>query len=116
MSLLSEYMEKFIYMNKTMAPDGYGGYTTAYTEGATLMAAAVLNTSPEMLVAEKQGVSAAYTITTGREINLQYHDVLKRARDGKIFRVTSDGDDNWAPKSGTLNMRNVRAEEWELTT
>lgn len=116
MSLLTEYMENFIYMNKTIAPDGYGGYVTTYTEGTTIRAAAVINTSNEMMVAEQQGVKALYTITTGREVNLQYHDVLKRARDSKIFRVTSDGDDNWAPKSGTLNMRNVTAEEWELAT
>lgn len=114
MSLLSEYMEPFVYLVRSIVPDGYGGYDTVYSNGATIKAAAVLNSSPEMIVAEKQGIAPAYTITTGREINLQYHDVIQRKRDGKIFLITSDGDDNKAPKSGTLNMRNVRAEEWEL--
>jgi hypothetical protein len=37
-----------------------------------------------------------------------------RNSDGKIFRITSDGDDNHTPKSATLDMRQVSAEEWSL--
>lgn len=116
MSLLSEYMETFVYMVKTITPDGYGGYSTQYNAGAAIQAAAVLNTTPQVVVAEKMDIAPSYTITTGREINLQYHDVIKRERDGKVFRVTSDGDDNKTPASTRLNMRNVTAEEWELTS
>ena len=116
MNLLEEAMENCILMNKTYEPDGYGGTTTAWTNGPEIKAAIVLNSSMESRIAEKQGVTALYTITTGKAINLQYHDVLKRVEDGKYFRVTSDGDDNKTPNSATLNMRNVTAEEWELTS
>jgi hypothetical protein len=68
----------------------------------------------EAKIAEKQGVTAVYTITTGRGINLQYHDVLKRVRDSKIFGVTSDGEDMYTPNSATLDMRQVSAESYEL--
>jgi hypothetical protein len=47
-------------------------------------------------------------------MNLQYHDIFRRVEDGKIFRVTSDGDDKKTPESATLNMREVTAEEWSL--
>jgi hypothetical protein len=57
-------------------------------------------------------VTGLYTIITEKNINLQYHDVVKRLRDEKIFRVTSDGDDKRTPASAGLNMRNVSAEEW----
>jgi hypothetical protein len=40
--------------------------------------------------------------------------VFVRKRDGKIFRVTSDGDDKATPKSTVLDMRQVTAEEWSL--
>jgi hypothetical protein len=40
--------------------------------------------------------------------------VFRRNRDGKIFRVTSDGDDKHTPISATLNMRVVTAEEFKL--
>ena len=115
MSLLDEYMEKCIIYNKVTTGDGYGGYITTWQEGPEFNAAIDLNTSMEARIGEIQGVKALYTVTTGKELNLQYHDVFKRKRDDKIFRVTSDGDDKKTPDSASLNMRQVSAEEWSLT-
>lgn len=115
MSLLSEAMENCIMLDKRTTADGYGGYITSWIEGAEFQAAIVLDNSIEARIAEKQGVTALYTITTKKAVNLQYHDVFRRLKDGKIFRVTSDGDDNHTPASANLNMRQVSAEEWELT-
>ena len=115
MSLLSEAMDNCIMLDKRTSSDGgYGGYSTSWVEGAEFQAAIVLDSSMEARIAEKQGVTALYTITTEKNINLQYHDVFKRLEDGKIFRVTSDGDDKHTPNSASLNMRQVSAEEWEL--
>lgn len=114
MSLLDDYMEDCIILNSATVNDGYGGYITEWTEGAKFKAAIDLNTSMEARIGETQGVTALYTITTSRNLNLQYHNVFKRLSDGKIFRVTSDGDDKKTPKSATLDMRQVSAEEWRL--
>lgn len=114
MSLLSEAMEKCIMLDKRTEADGYGGYITTWVDGAEFLAAIVLDSSMEARIAEQQGVTALYTITTKKAINLQYHDVFRRIRDGKIFRVTSDGDDKKTPGSANLNMRQVSAEEWVL--
>lgn len=115
MSLLSEAMENCIMLDKRTTADGYGGYITSWVEGAEFQAAIVLDNSIEARLAEQQGVTALYTITTKKAVNLQYHDVFKRFSDGKIFRVTSDGDDKKTPNSANLNMRQVSAEEWILT-
>ena len=114
MSLLSEAFEKCIMLDKTTAPDGYGGIITGYSNGAEFSAAIVFDTSIEARTAEKQGVTSLYTITTPRTISLQYHDIFRRSSDGKIFRVTSDGDDKFTPQSSSLDMRQVTAEEWKL--
>ena len=114
MSLLSQAMENCIMLDKRTTADGYGGSVTSWVEGAEFQAAIVLDTSIQARVAEKQGVTALYTITTNKAVNLQYHDVFKRLSDGKIFRVTSDGDDKKTPNSASLNMRQVSAEEWVL--
>lgn len=116
MSLLEEAMERCTLLNKTTVADGYGGYRTAYVNGAAFDAAIVFDTSIEARVAEKQGVTNLYTVTTKRSLTLEYHDVFRRNRDGKIFRVKSDGDDNRTPLSAGLNMRQVTAEEWEIPT
>ena len=114
MSLLSEAMEKCTMLDKQTVADGYGGYVVQYVDGASFSAACVLDNSMQARVAQQQGVTALYTVTTGKELNLQYHDVFRRERDGKIFRVTSDGDDKATPASAYLNMRQVSAEEWSL--
>lgn len=116
MSLLSEAMEQCVILNKQTEADGYGGYRTTWIDGAPFDAAIVLDSSMQARIGEKQGVTALYTVTTVKALNLQYHDVFRRVEDGKIFRVTSDGDDKHTPVSATLNMRQVSAEEWELSS
>ena len=115
MSLLSEAMESCTMQDKTTVEDGYGGVITVYNDGANFDAACVLDNSMQARAAEQQGVKALYTVTTNKSINLQFHDIFRRNRDGKIFRVTSDGDDDRTPASAYLNMRQVSAEEWSLS-
>ena len=114
MSLLSEAMEMCIMLDKSTQADGYGGYKTVWTNGAEFMAAIVLDSSIEARTAQAQGVTALYTVTTTKAMNLQYFDVFRRVSDGKIFRVKSDGNDKKTPNSASLNMRQVSAEEWTL--
>ena len=115
MSLLSEAMEKCIMLNKNSQPDGYGGRIDVWVESEfDFDAAIVFDTSIEARRAEAEGVRSLYTVTTEKTVTLEYHEVFKRLRDGKIFRVKSDGDDKYTPSSANLNMRQVTAEEWTL--
>lgn len=114
MSLLLDAMESCTLLDKTTTADGMGGYVVSYKDGAPFNAAIVLNSSMQARVAEHDGVTALYTVTTTRVLNLQFHDVFRREKDGKIFRVTSDGDDKYTPASASLDMRQVSAEEWSL--
>ena len=116
MSLLSEAMEKCTMLDKRTVADGYGGYITQYVDGAEFDAAIVLDNSLQARIAEKDGVTALYTVTTTKSLNLQFHDAFRREADKKIFRVTSDGDDKRTPASAALNMRQVSAEEWKIPT
>lgn len=115
MSLLSEAMEPCTMLDKRTVSDGRGGFETSWVEGATFDAAIVLDTSTQAKIAQAQGVTGLYTVTTKKLVNLQYHDVFRRASDNKVFRVTSDGDDKKTPASARLNMRQVSAEEWSFT-
>lgn len=115
MSLLSDTMEPFVMMDKATTKDEYGSIHRNWQEGAEITAAAVFDTSIEARIAGVQGVTSLYTITTPRAVTLEYHDVIKRLSDGKIFRVTSDGDDKKTPALAGLDMRLVTAEEWSLT-
>lgn len=115
MSLIDDFMDKCIILNKVTTADGYGGYITTWVDGAEFDAAITFDTSMQARTADKAGVTSLYTVTTSRALTLEYHDVFRRVRDGKVFRVTSDGDDKFTPASATLDMRQVTAEEWSVT-
>jgi len=113
-SLLDEAMTECTMLNKISSDDGYGGEIINWIEGSHFKAAITFDTSIEARVAEQQNVSSLYTVTTKKDKTLEYHEVFRRELDGKIFRVTSDGDDKATPNSAKLNMRQVTAEEWSL--
>lgn len=112
MSLLDEAMEGVVFLEKERKPDGESGFITTWKEGELFQAAITFDTSIQARTAEKQGVRSLYTVTTRKSIVLGYHDVFKRLSDGKIFRVTSDGDDKHTPAFASLSIRQVTAEEW----
>lgn len=112
MSLLSDAFERCEMLHKITEEDTFGSDKTRWVTGATFDAAIVFDTSIEARTAQAQGVSSVYTVTTHRSKLLEYHEVFRRIRDGKIFRVTSDGDDKYTPASTALDMRQVTAEEY----
>lgn len=114
MSLLNEYTTHCVLMVQTSVTDSEGGFTTSWVDGEAFDAAITYDSSTQGRTAEHNGVTALYTVTTVREKVLKFHDVFKRVNDGKIFRVTSNGDDNATPKSAGINMRQVSAEGWVL--
>lgn len=114
MSLLAEAMTECRFLNRSRVADGEGGYSLVWTEGDAFNAAIVLDSSMQAKIAEAQGVTAVYTVTTDKSLVLEFHEVFRRVSDGMVFRVTSNGTDNATPNSARLNMRQVSAERWTL--
>lgn len=114
MSLLNQAMTDVVLMDKRREPDGEGGFITDWIESVVFQAAITFDTSMESRIGEKQGVSSRYTVTTSKATKLDYHDIIKRLSDGKVFRITSDGDDKQTPKSASFQFLQVTAEEWVL--
>lgn len=112
MSLLDESMEGCCFLEKKHVSDGEGGFINEWTEGEHLNAAITFDTSMAARAAAKQGVRNLYTVTTRKGVALEFHDVIKRISDGKVFRITSDGADRQTPNTARLDMRIVTAEEW----
>lgn len=115
MNLFDTQTEAFCYVNAAKVPDGEGGITTVWTDGAEFQANAYLKNSTQAKIAEQMGVTSLYTITTRTNIILEFPDIIRRISDGEVFRITSDGTDNKTPDSATLDMRQVSAEKWRLT-
>lgn len=114
MSLLDDAFENFVILNKITSSDGYGGIDTTWTEGAVIQGAIVYDGSTQMKIAQAMGVTSAYTLTVRKGLEFDYHDVIRRQSDGKVFRITSNSDELKTPKSAGLNMLQYSAEEWTL--
>lgn len=113
-TLFERMFEEFAPMVLTTSADGEGGQTTAWTAGTSFLAVAVFDSDTEKNTGAEAGVASKYTITVPKTVTLSYHDVIKRTRDNKIFRITSDGDDVVTPSMATFSFIEVKAEEWEL--
>lgn len=114
MSLLENAMETCIFLVKERTPDGEGGFYVDWQEGAEFQAAFDFNASIQAKIAEKQGVSSLYKVTTAKGVNIDYHEVFKRLSDGKIFRATSDWDDMQTPVTASFQYEQVDAEEYVI--
>lgn len=114
MSLLNDAMTACILLDRTRTPDGEGGFTDQWTDSVAFDAAITFDTSMEARIGSKQGVTSRYTVTVQRGLKLEFHDVFRRLSDGKIFRVTSDGDDKVTPPMASFSFSQVTAEEWKL--
>ena len=114
MSLIDETMTTVVLMEKTRQPDGEGGFITEWVDGVAFEAAITFDTSMKSRIAEKQGVTSRYTVTTNKNAKLEFHDVIRRLSDGKVFRISSDGDDVQTPDRATFQFLQVEAEEWVL--
>lgn len=110
MSLVDNAMEKSYIIDKVTTLDDYGSVKVTYKQGAEIKIAYSLDTSATARIAEQEGISNRYTLTTRRNINLKYPDIVQRASDSKYFRITSDGSDNKTPSSAGIDMRQVEAE------
>lgn len=116
MMLIDAFKEECVLMNEIHRPDGEGGMFTEWQESDVVFEAAIVNDSSTLaMIAEKQGVTSTYTITTDASMVLRFPNVIKRLHDGAIFRITSNGDDAKAPSVSTIQISQVKAERWELT-
>ena len=114
MSLIDEAMTPCMMVDRTTQPDGEGGIVTTWVEGAAFNAAITFDNSIEAKTAAVQGVTSLYTVTVPKRVKLEYHDVFRRLSDGKVFRVTSNGDDKITPERASFQFAQVSAEEYVL--
>lgn len=115
MSLIENFKVPCVLMERSRVSDDEGGWTTGWVEGPEFQAAIVRNSSLTARIAEKEGLTNVYTVTTSVNAALEFHDVFKRVSDGQVFRVTSNGDDVQTPEQATFQFQQVSAEEWTLS-
>lgn len=112
--MIQDFEETFYRMTPTETPDGEGGFTKSYVQGAAVSVALFVNQSLEAQKAMAQGVRSIYTLNFDKSITLAYDEYIKRASDSAIFRITSDPSDNETPSVTDLGRRTATAEKTRL--
>lgn len=113
-ALFELMMEPCIELRKTRHEDDEGGYWYTYDEGVRFDAAIVKDKTLAAKVAEKEGVTAVYTVTTKKEMELEFHEVFRRLSDGAVFRVTGSSEDGKTPPMASFQFAQTSAERWTL--
>lgn len=119
---LENFMGDWEILVPNRISDGEGGFTTrGWKQDVTIKLAAVRDSTMSASVAEKEGATSVWTVTTKKGVDLPYHTVLRclsddRIATGTILRTTSKPGEMQTPSFAGLNMSQVLAESWELTT
>ncbi len=114
MMLFENFYEQCQLIEKKRTPDGLGGFTTTWEPGPEFMAAVIKDSSLQARVAQKEGVTEVYTVTFSKGLDLEFHDVFRRAKDGLTYRVTSNVKDSETPDGAGFQFGQATAERWDL--
>ena len=90
------------------------GPVERYTAGAGFMAYLRKDASPEIRVAERQGIREQYTVVVPKAEVLRRDDVFRRESDGLTFRCTSSTTDAEAPEMASLQIAKASCERWDI--
>lgn len=113
--LYERMFEPFVFLEKRHVPDGEGGFVESYENGYEFEGTAVLDTTLQARIAEKDGLYNVYTVYTRKKVRLAFGDIVKRVSDGMALRITSNGYEKTTPAGSAIDLNAASAERWELT-
>ena len=112
--LIDDFKEKCKLMEKQTVSDGAGGFETKYVESIEFECAIVTSATVSQRVAEKTLGKASFQLTVPLDLNLDYHDIIKR-EDGTFIRCTSESEHVKTPKGSSFQFRQVTGEQYVLS-
>ena len=113
MSLLQKNMEWLSVLKKTESDDELGGYHLSYEATKRFKAAITIDRDNTQISADRSQLDPIYKITTTRQEELLFHDVIQKENTGECMRIISTGDKK-TPKGAGLDMRVYLAEPYDL--
>lgn len=112
---VTDFFEAFTFLDYVSVDDGLGGMKFEFRDGATFSAGIIANSSTEAEIAYRSGVKTIFTIITEWGVELEHRDVIRRERDGRMYKITGNAIDNTAPDfADEVRTREVTAEVFEL--
>lgn len=107
-----DYAETITVMERTLMPDGLGGFEEKWTEGVQFKGTLRTSNNIQTLIAEQQGVTGTYLLLYPNTLPLRYGDILKK--DNRFFRINSEPEDGKPPTISTLDFISVTLEHYNM--
>lgn len=107
---LADFFEDFVIQSVTYVSTGFGTFEPQYTDGATFKAGISTASSTEARIAERNGMKTIYNIAHLPAITLHREDRVRRVKDGRVYRITSDSPDMTTPDKAEVQFAQVTAE------
>lgn len=107
---LEDFFEPFFTQDYEAVSNGMGGLMKKYTDKDKIQAGCSTESSTQAEIAYRAGTKTIYRITVPKGIVLRPGDVLRRVRDNRLYRVTSDSSDRTTPDVAQVQFSCVTAE------
>lgn len=105
-----DFCEDACLVDKRTESDGMGGVIVSWSDGAPIKAGFVRDSTTEAKIAYQNGIREIFTIVFSDMLELLPNDRVKRIKDGKVFRITSDARDMTTPAQSDMHFREADAE------
>lgn len=110
--LLNEYTQHFVIWHRISVDDGYGGYSSTWTKGASFDGIITEDASLTATVAGLETKKNSYGIKVKRDAPLDFKTTFRSDKDGAWYRITS-GDVLDSPSISALDMKILSCEAFD---
>lgn len=107
---LEDFFEDFWRQDYESVSDGMGGLMKRYSDKERFLGAISTVSSEEADIAYSSGAKTVYRITIPEGETLSQDDVVRRVRDNRKYRITSDSSDRKTPDVAQVRYAWVTAE------
>ena len=107
---LEDFFEDFWLMDYESVSDGMGGLMKKWTDKDPFRAAISTESSTEAEIAYSTGTKTIFRITLPEGTNLSQDDVVRRVKDNRKYRITSNSGDRQTPDVAQVRYSYVTAE------
>ena len=107
---LEDFFEDLCLQDYESVSDGMGGLTKRYFDKTAFRGGCSAVSTREADVAYSSGTKTVYRLTIPLGVALTQGDVVRRARDGRLYRITSNASDRVTPDKATIQYAYVTAE------
>lgn len=108
--MIGQYYEPFRKLKMIRTADGMGGEDVVLQDGAEFAAGLCRVSSTVVTAAEKRRTMMHGALLHPIDVALDCGDLIRRERDGAVFRVISDSDDTRTPSRATVFFAQTKVE------